>query len=103
MSCGDRDRAEIIVGLVFVVDRQIAGTVGQSFPPGRRLIELLAAGTAHPIALEVFEARSAVAQEFGLVRDAYRRHDLALDRGAVQDDRSEEHTSELQSLMRISY
>src|SRR3546814_10219908 len=30
-------------------------------------------------------------------------HDLARDRGVVRAPRSEEHTSELQSLMRISY
>src|SRR3546814_6395294 len=41
--------------------------------------------------------------EFRPVRNGHRRNDLRADDETAAEDRSEEHTSELQSLMRISY
>src|SRR3546814_4863808 len=44
-----------------------------------------------------------MADRVGAVQRAVERHRLAGDDPALQSQRSEEHTSELQSLMRISY
>src|SRR3546814_5305983 len=53
------------------------------------------------------EAKAAIAGGEGCIRDHFglvRRQSISLfDRLAKRRDRSEEHTSELQSLMRISY
>src|SRR3546814_1193528 len=55
-------------------------------------------------ALAAFAAPQPI--EIGGIDNAFRREDIALDQLVGQgdvDDRSEEHTSELQSLMSISY
>src|SRR3546814_4459709 len=68
-------------------------------------LSIIAAGIAYYALFSVFPAIAMLIMIYGLVSDAETaRQQLEAVRGILPEDaRSEEHTSELQSLMRISY
>src|SRR3546814_2118818 len=72
---------------------------------GRRVVDALQHDVFEGDAARVAEPRifGAGTQQLGNRVFAVQRHDLVADVVAYRMQRSEEHTSELQSLMRISY
>src|SRR3546814_10258935 len=90
-----RAQALILAGLVYAGDRRV-DKAGQTFAPDA---DLVVKGRDHP-----WVSRGGVKLEGGLAHFGWDvAGSVALDVGASTGGRSEEHTSELQSLMRISY
>src|SRR3546814_9867221 len=88
----------------------VARQIEQAADAERRVHQEPAIGDLRPVPLALGDVVDQgdralqVVDEVAHRRLAELRHDLAVaDGGRPQDERSEEHTSELQSLMRISY